>query len=97
VYDQNINHPIVAGMQVKALPSHRAGLICSGNPLFLAMPALPDQTPFPTGNAYDSDTGVSIRQYYGAQFGLNAMGMVHDCIWGSTLVPENSMALIFPL
>jgi hypothetical protein len=97
VNTQNINHPIVAGMQVKALPSHRAGLICSGNPLFLAMPSLPDQTPFPTGNAYDPDTGVALRQYYGAQFGLNAMGMVHDCIWGSTLVPENSMALIFPL
>lgn len=94
---QNLNTPIVAGMTVKALPSHRAGLICSGRPLFLAMPALPDQTPFPTGNAYDADTGVSLRQYYGAQFGLNAMGMVHDCIWGSTLVPENSMALIFPL
>lgn len=94
---QNINTPIVAGMQVKFLPSHRAGLICSGNPLFLAMPALPDQTPFPTGNAYDPDTGVSLRQYYGAQFGQNLMGMVHDCIWGSTLVPENSMALIFPV
>lgn len=97
VNTQNINVPIVAGQQVKALPSHRAGLICSGNPLFLAMPALPDQTPFPTGNAFDSDTGVALRQYYGAQFGLNAMGMVHDCIWGSTLVPENSMAIIFPL
>lgn len=97
VNTQNINAPIVAGMQVKALPSHRAGLICSGNPLFLAMPQLPDQTPFPTGNAFDSETGVSLRQYYGVQFGQNAMGMVHDCIWGSTLVPENSMAVIFPL
>lgn len=94
---QNINTAIVAGMQVKVLPSHRAGLICSGDPLFLAMPQLPDQMPFPTGNAYDSETGVSIRQYYGAQFAQNSMGMVHDCIWGSTLVAENSMAVIFPL
>ncbi|MES2356271.1 MAG: hypothetical protein V4568_18070 [Pseudomonadota bacterium] len=97
VNTQNINAPIVAGMTVKALPSHRAGLISSGNPLFLAMPQLPDQTPFPTGNAFDSETGVSLRQYYGVQFAANAMGMVHDCIWGSTLVPENSMAVIFPL
>jgi hypothetical protein len=95
--NQNINNQIVAGMQVTALPSHRAGLITSGDPLFLAMPQLPDQTPYPTGNAYDPDTGVSLRQYYGVEFGQNAMGMVYDCIWGSTLVPENSMAVIFPL
>lgn len=97
VNSQNINTAILAGMQVTALPSHRAGLITSGKPLFLAMPQLPDQYPFPTGNAYDPDTGVSMRQYYGVQFGNNAMGMVYDCIWGSTLVPENSMMIAFPL
>lgn len=95
--DQNINTPIVAGMTVKVLPSHRSGMICSGNPLFLAMPALPTQTPFPTGNAYDPETGVSVRQYYGSLFGQNVRGMVHDCIWGSSLVDEYAMALIFPL
>ncbi len=95
--NQNINNQIVAGMQVTVLPSHRAGLITSGDPLFLAMPQLPDQMPYPTGNAYDPDTGVSLRQYYGVEFGQNAMGMVYDCIWGSTLVPENAMAIIFPL
>lgn len=96
-YNQNINNAIVAGMQVKALPSHRAGLITSGDPLFLAMPQLPDQDPFATGNAFDPDTGVSIRQTYGAQFGQNSMGMIYDCIWGSTLVPEDSMMIAFPL
>jgi len=95
--NQNLNYPIVAGMQVKALPSHRSGLICAGNPLYLAMPRLPDQSPFYTGNEVDPDTGVSVRLYYGATFGQNQMGMVHDCIMGSTLVPEYSMALIFPL
>ncbi len=94
---QNLNTAVVAGMQVKGLPSHRAGMICSGNPLFLAMPALPTQTPFPTGNAVDPDTGVSIRQYYGSLFGQNVRGMVHDVIYGSGLVDEYSMALIFPL
>jgi len=94
---QNISVPIVAGMQVSVLPTHRAGMITAGNSLFLAMPTLPDQTPFPTGNAYDPDTGVSLRQYYGAQFGQNSQAMVHDCIWGSTLVAENSMSLIFPV
>lgn len=95
--DQNLSTPIVPGMQVKVLPSHRSGMITSGNPLFLAMPRLPNETPFPTGNAYDPDTGVSIRQYYGAAFGQNQRGFVHDAIWGSSLVDEYSMALVFPL
>lgn len=95
--DQNLNAAIVPGMQVKVLPSHRSGLITAGDPLFLAMPQLPNETPFPTGNMVDPETGVSIRQYYGSLFGQNTRGMIHDAIWGSTLVPEYSMALIFPL
>lgn len=97
VATQNVNNQVAIGMQIQFLPSHRAGMITSGDPLFLAMPQLPDETPFPTANEYDAETGVSIRQYYGSQFAQNARGMVHDCIWGSTLVPENAMMLAFPL
>ena len=95
--NQNLNTDIVAGMQAKALPSHRVGMITSGNPLFLAMPQLPTEVPFPTANMIDPETGVTMRQYYGSLFGQNQRGMVHDCIWGSTLVPEYSMALIFKI
>ena len=95
--EQNLSVAIQVGMQVKALPSHRAGLITAGDPLFLALPQLPVETPFPTGNMVDPETGVSIRQYYGSLFGQNVRGMVHDAIWGSTLVPEYSMAIIQPL
>lgn len=94
---QNINTAVQVGMQVNVLPSHRAGLITAGDPLFLAMPQLPEEVPFPTANMMDPDTGVSIRQYYGSRFGQNERGMVFDCIWGSTLVAEMSMAIIFPL
>lgn len=94
--NQNINNAIVAGMQVMVLPTHRAGLITSGNPLYLAMPRLPDEDPFQTANASDPDTGVSMRMYRGSLFGQNQRGNVHDCIWGSTLVPEYSMSIIFP-
>ena len=94
---QNINNAIAAGMQVKVLPSHRAGMIMSGDPLFLAMPKLPEEVPFPTASEYDAETGVSIRQYYGSLFGQNQRGMIHDCIWGSVAVPEYTMSLIFPL
>ncbi len=95
--NQNINVEINAGMQVTALPNHRAGLITAGDPLFLAMPRLPEEVPFPTGNKTDEDTGVSCRMYYGSLFGQNQRGMVHDCIWGKKLVPEYSLSVIFPV
>ncbi len=94
---QNINYDIVAGMQATVLPSHRAGMITSGNPLFLAMPTLPTQDPFYTANQHDEDTGVSMRMYWGTIFGQNQQGFVHDCIWGTTLVGEYSMMIAFPL
>lgn len=95
--DQNINNTIVAGMTVSVLPSHRAGMIMSGKPLFLAMPRLPEEVPFPTANESDPESGVSIRQYYGSLFGQNQRGMIHDAIWGVTAVPEYTMSVIFPL
>lgn len=95
--DQNTNVDIAAGMQISVLPSHRAGLIYGGDALFLGMPRLPDQEPFPTANSVDPDTGVSMRLYYGTKFGENQKGFVNDVIWGSTLVDEYAMRLVFPL
>lgn len=94
---QNINYDIVAGMQATVLPSHRAGVLMAGNPLFLAMPKLPTQDPFYTASEYDEDTGVSSRTYWGTIFGQNLQGMVHDVIWGKKLTGEYSMAIIVPL
>lgn len=93
----NINYDIVAGMQVTVLPSHRAGVVHSGQPLFLAMPQLPTQEPFYSAAEYDEDTGVSLRCYWGTVLGQNLQVMVHDAIWGYTMVPEYAMAIIFPL
>ena len=95
--NQNLNNAIVAGMQASVLPSHRAGMITAGDPLFLAMPRLPIEVPYPTASKTDPDTGVSMRMYYGSKFGENQRGMIHDVIWGSTVVPEYSMGLIFPM
>jgi hypothetical protein len=95
--DQNINNAVAAGMELTALPSHRAGLIYGGDALYLAMPRLPEQEPFPTANAVDPDSGVSMRLYYGTKFGENQKGFVNDVIWGKTLVPEYGMRLVFPL
>lgn len=95
--NQNLTTDIVAGMQVKALPDHRAGLITAGDPLFIAMPRLPEQVPFPTANAADPDMGISMRMTYGSALGENRMGFVYDQIWGSTLVPEYSMMIAYPV
>lgn len=95
--NQNLNTSLQAGMQISTLPSHRAGIIMSGNPLYLAMPQLSDQSPFDTVRTTDEDSGCSIRHYWGAQFGQNVNAYVWDVIWGSTLVAENTMRVIFPL
>lgn len=95
--NQNINTPIVAGMQVTVLPNHRCGLIMAGNPLFLAMPKLPEEVPYPTSVQQDPDSGASIRQYFGSLFGQNMRGMVHDIIWGRTLVDEYAMMVALPV
>jgi hypothetical protein len=95
--NQNILYNIVAGMQVKALPTRKTGVTWSGDALFLAMPQLPDQSPFATAAEADPDLGMSIRFTHGALFGQNQMGFINDAIWGSTMVPEYSMQLAFPL
>lgn len=95
--NQNINNALAAGMQVKLLPSHRAGALWSGDQFYLAMPQLPDQSPFTTVNTMDKDSGASIRHYFGSQFGQNNRAYVRDSIWGSTMVMDNVMRLIFPL
>lgn len=95
--NQNLNNAITAGMTVTPIPSHRAGCLMSGDQFYLAMPRLPDESPFTTSMMTDPDSGASIRHYFGSQFGLNNRAYVRDAIWGSTLVAENSMRLIFPL
>lgn len=95
--NQNINNPVASGMQLKALPSHKAGMIISGDAFFLGMPQLPDQEPFPTANKADSDSGAAIRFTYGSTFGQNQTGFIYDAIWGAVIVPEYAMRVVFPL
>jgi len=95
--NQNINKAITAGMTATVVPSHRAGVIWSGDTWYLAMPKLPDYEPYPSVQTVDPDSGVTVRHYWGSLFGQNVRSYVRDNIWGSTLVPENCMRLIFPL
>lgn len=95
--NQNLNQNIVAGMQVKFLPSHRAGAVINGRAFYMAMPKLPDEVPFPTGSKMNKATGASLRLYYGTLFGKNTRGIINDAIWGSYMQPEYIMRIIFPL
>jgi hypothetical protein len=95
--NQNLNNAISAGMKVTPLPSHRAGCLMSGDQFYLAMPRLPDESPFTTSNMVDPDSGASIRHYFGSQFGQNNRAYVRDVVFGSTLVAENAMRYAFPL
>jgi hypothetical protein len=95
--NQNLNNPIVAGMQLLTLPSHRCGGILGGDALFMAMPQLPEQSPYDTANEYDPETGASLRLTYGSLFGQNQTGMIYDETHGSVIVPEYSMRFVVPL
>lgn len=95
--NQNINNTIAAGMKLTVLPSHRAGIVMSGDQFYLGMPRLSEQEPFPTVRMADPDSGAAIRHYWGVQFGQNVRSYVRDCVWGSSLVSENCLRLVFPL
>lgn len=95
--NQNLNNPIAVGMQVLGVPSHRCGGILGGDAFYLAMPQLPEQSPFDTANEYDPDTGCSLRLTYGSLFGQNETGMIYDETHGSVIVPEYSMRYVIPL
>ncbi len=94
--NQNLNQTIQVGMKATVLPSHKAGILMSGDQFYTALPQLPDQEPFSTVNQQDKDSGAAIRHYWGVQFGQNVRSYVRDSIWASTLVSENCMRLIFP-
>lgn len=94
---QNLNQAIQAGMQIKFLKTHRAGLLVGGEAAYLAMPMLPDETPYPTSSKNDPETGLSLRMYYGSIFGQNQRGLINDAIWSSLVVPEYSMRIVLPV
>lgn len=95
--NQNINAPIAVGMQIKLMPSHRAGVMYAGSPFYLAMPQLPDQSPFTTSSLADADSGAAIRLTTGSAFGQNLTGSIFDSIWGAKLTPQYAMRLLFPV
>jgi hypothetical protein len=94
----NIDPNTLTGiLNARIAPDHRAGLLYSGNALFLAMPPLNDNSPFTTSVKTDMSTGASMRAYHGSKFGENQYGFVNDAIAGFTLIDEYAMRIIYPL
>lgn len=93
---QNLTSNIVAGMKLRVVPTHKAGFVSGGKAFYLAMPELPDQSPFATAYKADPETAVSIRVTTGATFGQNIYGTILDGVWGSTFVPEYGMRICLP-
>lgn len=85
------------GTTAKVIPSHRAGLITIGDPLFVAMPRLDMEVPYPTAIATDPTSGASLRSYYGSKFAQNEKGFIHDAIWGKKLAGDYAMRICYPL
>lgn len=86
-----------SGVACQIINSHTAGILWGGDPFYLAMPPLPDQSPYTTANQYDERSGVSIRLTRGAKLGGNTYGYVLDGQWGALLVARYTERLIFPL
>jgi hypothetical protein len=94
---QNISGPVLAGMTVKFIPSHRAGLRVCGRAFYVAIPRLDDERPFDTSVDTDDETKVSLRMYYGAVFGQNQKWLVNDVIWGALLVSRYCQRICLPV
>jgi hypothetical protein len=95
--NQNCDISLEAGMRIQIYPTHRCGILVSGNAFYLAMPRLPDQSPYDSHAEYDESTGVSMRVAAGSLLGLNKTRVIHDCIYACTLVPSYSMRILFPI
>jgi len=94
----NIRKPIVPGMTLSVLPSHLAASLHTKDAFLLAMPRLPEVTPYPSASVLDENSGASMRMYYG-HFGVGAPAqrVVLDCITGSALIAERAMRIALPL
>ena len=93
--NQNVSHAIEVGMKLVVQPTHQCGLVLSGDAFFLAMPKLPATDPYESSVETDPETGASMRMYRGYVLDQSTYGLFRNIIWGSTLVPEYSMRILF--
>jgi len=84
------------GDEIRTIGNHRAGLICNSQALFASLPRLPNEGPYMSSfNEADPGTGISVRLTYGAKPFEDFKGFVWSVYFGTSIVPENAMRLIF--
>lgn len=95
----NINIPVanLPGTLATIQASHRAAYLSVGDPIFLAMPMLPTQTPYITASTRDPDTGVAVRSTYGWVLGANSLQYIHDVLVGVSAIDRNMMRIALPI
>ncbi|WP_339050234.1 hypothetical protein [Rickettsiella endosymbiont of Xylota segnis] len=93
----NITTNIVKGMKIKTMPSHKSGLLIGDNAFYIAMPKLPAERPNDSVSKYDPDTGVAIRVTYGTTAGTDVFGFHYGALWGTLMVPDYAMRILFPV
>lgn len=93
---QTVNETIVAGMQIKVMPSHTPAYIISGNATFLAMPKMPVPQPYDYSTKIDEKSGVGFRSYWGSGFGTGVQGYIYDLIYGFAAEPRYITKILFP-
>ena len=93
---QNISSAIVAGMQVKFLPTCRLGFMTMGRALYLVNPPLPNQRPYDTNFVREPITGIGMQTVTGAVFNSGDLGNIHRIWYGYDLVPQYGFALAIP-
>ena len=94
---QTVNTPIVAGQQLKALKSHRAGLLFVQEAFFLGMPSLGSTSPYEGATETDPVTNMSLRTYHGYIPDTATQSYVQQCVWGKRLVDRYAVRLAFPM
>lgn len=94
--ERNLQFNLTPGMQAKLLPNHRCGLLHSGNAFYMAMPKLPDASPWSETSQNLEGSPVSARLYYGMVPFSNTYGWVMDAIQGQTLPNEYAFKIVFP-
>jgi len=100
IAENNINHPIQAGMKILVMPSHRVGVIMSGNPLYLAMPNPGEwikTDPYHQSVVVDEETGISVCMYEGWSVDKGARFTSMPMLYGTTIEPLNAMRILIPL
>lgn len=93
---KNISRALVATDPLQIMGSHVIGLVFLDGYLNMAMPKLNSKTPYDSFSQ-TSDNGVSMRCYYGSTLDSVATVMVHDILFGVTMVPEGAMRILYPL